>query len=96
LNYSPYLSVQDLEEVYRGYRVLTVENNVTYLDVYTRRASEGQIKMKKGEIDLYIWVDTINGKELIMDSEGIQKEDKFYFRTTSEAGRNIVHQYFFQ
>lgn len=96
LNYSPYLSVQDLEEVYRGYRVLTVENNVTYLDVYARRASEGQIKAKKGEIDLYIWIDTINGKELIMDSEGIQKEDKFYFRTTSEAGRKIVQQYFSQ
>ena len=96
LNYSPYLSVQDLEEVYRGYRVLTVENKVTYLDVYARRASEGQIKMKKGEIDLYIWVDTINGKELIVDSEGIQKEDKFYFRTISEAGRNIVQQYFFR
>ena len=96
LNYSRSLSVQDLEEVYRGYRVLTVENNVTYLDVYARRASEGQIKMKKGEIDLYIWIDTINGKELIMDSEGIQKEDKFYFRHTSEAGRNIVEQYFFQ
>jgi hypothetical protein len=94
LNYSPNLSVQDLEEVYRGYRVLGVENNVTHLDVYARRASEGQIKMKKGEIDLYIWIDTINGKELIMNSDGIQKEDKFYFRTTSEAGRNIVEQYF--
>jgi hypothetical protein len=94
LNYSPYLSVEDLEEVYRGYRVLGVENNVTYLDVYARRASEGQIKMKKGEIDLYIWIDTINGKELVVSSDGIQKEDKFYFRPTSEAGRNIVQQHF--
>ncbi len=96
LNYSPYLSVHDLEEVYRGYRVLTTENNVTYLDIYVRRASEGQIKMKKGEIDLYIWIDTINGKQLIINSDEFQKEDKFYFRTASEAGRNIVQQYFFR
>jgi hypothetical protein len=94
LNYSPYLSVEDLVEVYQGYRVMGVEGNVTYLDVYARRASEGQIKIKKGEIDLYIWIDTIKGKEFVVTSGGIQKEDRFYFRTTSQAGRNIVQQYF--
>ncbi len=90
LNYSPFLRVEDFEEVYRGYRILEVGNNEKWRDVSARRASEGEIKEKKRKIDLYIWIDTINVKELRIDADGIQTEDKIYFRTTTEAGRNIM------
>jgi len=94
LNYSPYLGVEDLEEVYRGYRTLGVEGNTKYLDLYAKRASEGKIKEIKDKIDLYIWIDTINTKELVMDSEGVQKEDKIWFRTVTEQGRKLAKKYF--
>lgn len=64
-----------------------VENGVTYLNVYAKRASEGKIKSIKGAIDLYIWIDST--------SKGLTLcEDKVFFRTATETGKRIRKDFF--
>jgi len=87
LNRSRFMGLDDLEETYKGYRVLGIENGITHLDVYARRASEGKIKDMKKAIDLYIWIDTPR-KEMPLS------EDKVFFRTVSETGKRVRKEYF--
>lgn len=96
LNYSPYLSFDNLSEVIQGFRLLVDENNNTIRDTYASSASGGLIKTKKWKIDLYIWINTINGKELAITQNGIQREDDFSYLPTSEIGHFILQRYFFR
>ena len=86
LNYSSGLDVSDLDETYRGYFEIPV-GNIRYINYYTRRASEGIIKDIKSKIDLYVWVDKAN--PLLSDDD-----DKIYFRTVTEAGKELARKYF--
>jgi len=87
LNYTRSLDVTDLEEAFRGFRIMAVENDTQYVNVYARRVAEGDIKEIKKEIDLYIWVDTTS------DSTSMT-EAKVYFRTVTEAGRKLARECF--
>jgi hypothetical protein len=94
LNHSSSLSVDNLQEVYRGYRPLGEIDGVRYVDVYARRASEGHIKAKKAEIDLYIWIESGDGKRLRFNPDGTLLETHLHFLTTSIQGKNLVERYF--
>lgn len=87
LNFSRYLGVENLVETYQGYRVLGVENGVTYLDTYARRASEGKIKDIKKTIDLYIWIDS-SSKDLT------HNKDEVFFKTATEIGKRLKKEFF--
>jgi len=88
LNFSRFMGVEDLEETYKGYRVLGVENGITLLDVYARRASEGKIKDLKKAIDLYIWIDASRTKDATL------QEDKIFFRKVTDKGKKIKREFF--
>jgi len=93
LNYSHNLGVNDLEETFRGYRILEVDSDGAHIDGYAKRASEGKIKNVKMNIDLYVWVDVVTDKSVTNISED-PIADKIYCRYTTEKGRNIIRQYF--
>jgi len=87
LNFSRFLGIEDLVETYQGYRVLGVENGVTYLDTYARRASEGKIKNIKKAIDLYIWIDSSS-----KDSDF--SKDEMFLKTATEIGKRLKKEFF--
>jgi hypothetical protein len=87
LNFSRFLGVEDLVETYKGYRVLGVEDGITYLDTYARRASEGKIKDIKKAIDLYIWIDSSS-------KDSSFRKDEVFLKTTTEIGERLRKEFF--
>ena len=84
LNDNSGLNVSDLDETYKGYFEFS-DGDRKFIDYYARCASEGIIKGIKSKIYLYIWIDypLISGGN-----------NKIYFRTVTDAGKEIVRKHF--
>ena len=93
LNQNWNISVDNLEETIKGYRILGIDDEGTHIDNYAKRASKGKIKNIKMNIDLYIWVDSETHKYGTEVSEDITL-DKVYFRYATKQGQNMMQKYF--
>jgi hypothetical protein len=87
LNHTYMLNCTDLEETYRGYRMIEVDL-IRIRNTYAARASNGLIKDIKSRIDLYIWIDTPKPR---IDLQ----EDRVTFLFVTEIGRRIALDNFF-
>lgn len=59
LNHTIRLAIRDFDETFNGYSILGENNGIRYINTFAQKASDGEIKDMKREIDLYIWIDAI-------------------------------------
>ena len=81
LNYDPSVDFNDLNETYDGFLDYGSPGSIQIRNTASAKIANGRIKDEKDKIDLYIWID---GRD----------NNKFSFRTTSDAGKSIKQIHF--